>query len=77
MSHAVMAKIQEHVSTGHLEQKIPNKAGLWSQYTKPLTLTLTPQFLNLRLLHKNSICTNNGKPTKMVNGIIRHLITTT
>jgi hypothetical protein len=45
-------------------------AGLWSWYIKPPTLT--PQFLNLRLLHKSSICTNNGKPTKMVNGIIFH-----
>jgi hypothetical protein len=33
--------------------------------------------LRLRILHKNSICINNGKPTKMVNGITRHCITTT
>jgi hypothetical protein len=45
-------------------------AGLWSHYAK--LLTLTPQFvkLQLRLLHKISLCINNGKP-------IRHFITTT
>jgi Na+-transporting NADH:ubiquinone oxidoreductase subunit NqrC len=35
------------------------------------------QNLRLRHLQKSSICINNGKPTKMVNGIIRHFITTT
>jgi hypothetical protein len=35
------------------------------------------QNLRLRLLYKSSVCINNGKPTKMVNGIVRHLITTT
>jgi hypothetical protein len=49
--------------------------GLWSRYTKPPTPT--PQFLNHRLLHKSSICISNGKPTKVVNGIIRRFITTT
>jgi hypothetical protein len=46
------------------------KIALWSQYTKPLTLT--PQFLKLqlRLLHKSSTCINNGKSTKRLNGII-------
>jgi hypothetical protein len=34
----------------------------------------TSQFLNLRLLQKSI---DNGKPTRMVNGIIRHFITTT
>jgi hypothetical protein len=50
--------------------------GLWSRYMKPPTQT--PQFLNLRLrlLHKSSICVNNGKPTTMANGIIRQLIAT-
>jgi hypothetical protein len=46
------------------------KAGLWSQYTKAPTPTPTPRFLKLRLLHKSSICINNGKP-------IRHFIATT
>jgi hypothetical protein len=27
-------------------------------------------------LHKSSICINDSKPTKMVNGITRHFITT-
>jgi hypothetical protein len=56
--------------------------GLWSQYTKTPTPTPTPRFLKLltptprflevrlRLLHKNSMCINNGKP-------IRHFIATT
>jgi hypothetical protein len=30
----------------------------------------------LRFLHNSSVCINNGKPTKMVNCIIRHFITT-
>jgi hypothetical protein len=49
-------------------------SGLWSWCTRPLS----PHFLNLQLwlLHKSSICINNGKPTKMLNDIIRHLITT-
>jgi hypothetical protein len=53
------------------------QAGLWSRYTK--LPTPIPQFLNLRfqLLHKNSICINNGKTTKLLSGIIRHFITTT
>jgi hypothetical protein len=52
------------------------KPGLWSRYTKAPTPTPapTPRYLNLRvrlrLIHKNSICTNNGKP-------VRHFITTT
>jgi hypothetical protein len=51
------------------------QSGLWSQNTKPPTL----QFLNLQLWlpHKSSVCINNVKPTKMVNGTIRHFITTT
>jgi hypothetical protein len=46
--------------------------GLWSRYTKAPTPTLTPRFLKLRLrlLHKSSICINNGKP-------IRRFIATT
>jgi hypothetical protein len=32
---------------------------------------------NLGLLHKILMCINNGKPTKMVNAIIRHFITAT
>jgi hypothetical protein len=51
---------------------------LWSRYTKPVAQT--PQFLSLQfqiqLFRKNSIGINNGKPNKMVNGIIRHFITT-
>jgi hypothetical protein len=46
------------------------KPGLWSWYTQLPTPTPTPQFLKLQLLHKGSICINNGKP-------IRHFITTT
>jgi hypothetical protein len=44
--------------------------GLWSRYTK--APTPTPRFLKLRLrlLHKSSICINNGKP-------VRHFIATT
>jgi hypothetical protein len=45
----------------------PN-AGLCSRYTE--APTPTPRFLKFRLLHKSSICINNGKP-------IRHFITTT
>jgi hypothetical protein len=43
---------------------------LWRRYAKPRTPT--PRFLKLRLrlLHKSSMCINNGKP-------IRHFITTT
>jgi hypothetical protein len=37
-------------------------SGLWSRYTK--VPTPTPRFLKLRLLHKSSICINNGKTTK-------------
>jgi hypothetical protein len=58
----------------HLSPLSALKPGLWSWYTKPLTPT--PQFLNLRLLHKSSMCINNGIPTKTVNGIIRHFVTT-
>jgi hypothetical protein len=47
--------------------------GLWCRYTKAPTPTPTPRFLKLRLqhrlLHKNSLCINNGKP-------ITHFITT-
>jgi hypothetical protein len=49
------------------------KPGLWCQYTK--LPTPSPRFLKLRfrlrhrLLHKSSICINNGKP-------IRYFITT-
>jgi hypothetical protein len=31
------------------------------------------QKLRLQLLHKSSICINNGKPSKTVNDVIRHL----
>jgi hypothetical protein len=56
--------------------------GVWSRYTKAPTPTPNPRFLKfptptprflklrLRLLHKSSICINNGKP-------IRHFIATT
>jgi hypothetical protein len=37
-------------------------AGLCSRYTK--AATPNPRFLKLRLLHKRSICINNGKPIK-------------
>jgi hypothetical protein len=43
-------------------------AGLWIRYTK--RPTPTSQFLKLRLLHKSSVCINNGKTT-------RYIITTT
>jgi hypothetical protein len=44
--------------------------GLWSRYTK--APTPTPPFLKLRLrlLHRSSVCVNNGKP-------VRHFIATT
>jgi hypothetical protein len=55
----------------------PGRSGPWSPYTKPWIPT--PQFLHLqlRLIHKSSVCINNSKPTKMVNSILRHFITTT
>jgi hypothetical protein len=46
------------------------KPGLWSRYTKALTPTPRILKLRFRLLHKSSICINNGKP-------VRHFITTT
>jgi hypothetical protein len=52
--------------------ELPQTPGLWSRYTKAPTPTPTPRFLKLRLrlLHKSSLCINNGKP-------IRHFIATT
>jgi hypothetical protein len=48
-----------------LFQKRPQWLKLWpglcSRHTK--APTPTPRFLKLRLLHKSSICINNGKPT--------------
>jgi hypothetical protein len=52
------------------ENKNYFSSGLWSRYAK--APTPTPRFLKLRLrlLHKSSICINNGKP-------IRRFIATT
>jgi hypothetical protein len=33
--------------------------------------------VRLRLLDKSPVCISSGKPTEMVNGTIRHFITTT
>jgi hypothetical protein len=63
---------ENEACTRSLTSTEPILPGLWSWHTKPPT----SQFLNLRLLHKSSICVNNGKPAKLASGILRHFITT-
>jgi hypothetical protein len=65
--HSEVQYVVGEVSTSFLFQ-LKIYSGLWSQYRK--LPTPVPQFLQLKLLHKISICINNGKP-------IRHFIATT